>query len=44
MDSEENSYNYEDVVNEEDFYFTEPKQILYDIVPYREWEQEPEVL
>ena len=21
----------------------EPSQILYDIVPYKEWEQEPEV-
>ena len=32
------------LIFEEDFYFTEPKHILYDIVPYREWEQEPEVL
>ena len=23
--------------------FEEPAQILYDIVPYKEWEQEPEV-
>ena len=23
--------------------YEEPSQILYDIVPYREWEQEPEV-
>ena len=23
--------------------YDEPVQILYDIVPYREWEQEPEV-
>jgi hypothetical protein len=24
--------------------YEEPKQILYDIVPYKEWEQEPEVI
>ena len=45
MDSDEDGFDYEDGgVDEEDLYLTEPKQILYDIVPYREWEQEPEVL
>jgi len=43
MDSDEDGFDYEDG-EEEDLYLTEPKQILYDIVPYREWEQEPEVL
>ena len=32
MDSEDGDSDYD-----------EPVQILYDIVPYREWEQEPEV-
>ena len=29
--------------DDSDSEYAEPVQILYDLVPYREWEQEPEV-